>query len=158
MLLDPNGHSSRPSRAAVKVLFDPTAPSNVGFIWPLPKTGMLTGHYGEDRGSHRHSGVDLAIPAGTPVRAVANGVVIMQGPQGAYGNFVCVRHVRYVSCYAHLSAFATQYGATVSQGQTIGRVGCTGRCSGDHLHFEVRQGPDVWTTALDPFQFLPRRF
>lgn len=156
-LLDPNGHSARPSSARVRVLRDPNAPSAVGFVWPLPTRGMITGHWAEDRGSHLHSGVDIAVPAGTPIRAVAPGTVVLLGPQGAYGNFVCIRHARHVTCYAHLSQFLTTYGASVRQGQVIGRVGCTGRCSGDHLHFEVREGPEPWTTPLDPMKFLPRR-
>jgi peptidoglycan DL-endopeptidase CwlO len=82
------------------------------------------------------------VPAGTPIRAAAAGkVVLMQsaGASGGYGNFTCVAHSGSMStCYAHQSRFATSLGASVSQGQVIGYVGCTGLCFGDHLHFEVR--------------------
>ena len=127
-------------------------------MWPLPQRGMLTGHYGEDRGSHTHAGIDLAVPTGTPIKAVAEGRVLMVGPQGAYGNFTCLRHARLVTCYAHQSEMLVTYGQLVRQGQVIGRVGCTGRCSGSHLHFEVRQGPAAWSSPLNPFDYLPRRF
>jgi murein DD-endopeptidase MepM/ murein hydrolase activator NlpD len=62
-----------------------------------------------------------------------------------------------VTCYAHQSAYETTQGAYVRQGQTIGRVGCTGNCSGPHLHFEVRKGPEAWSSPMDPVRFLPRR-
>jgi hypothetical protein len=155
VLLNPDGHASRPSTAAVRVLRDPNALSLQGFIWPV--RGMITGVFGEDRGDHRHSGLDIATASGTPIKAAAAGVVILQGAQGGYGNFMCLRHARYVTCYAHLSQYGTTFGQSVQQGQVVGRVGCTGNCSGPHLHFEVRQGPNAWSTALDPTQFLPRR-
>jgi murein DD-endopeptidase MepM/ murein hydrolase activator NlpD len=155
VLLDPNGRASRPSRAAVRVLRDPNALSAQGFIWPV--RGMITGDFGEDRGDHRHAGIDIAAPSGTAIKAAAAGVVILQGAQGGYGNFMCLRHARYVTCYAHLSQYGTTYGQTVQQGQFVGRVGCTGNCTGPHLHFEVRQGPNAWSAVLNPLDFLPRR-
>lgn len=158
VLLDPAGHGSEPSQARLRIVRIANSLSSQGFIWPLPQRGMLTGHYGEDRGDHAHSGVDLAVPSGTPIKAVAEGRVILAGPQGAYGNFTCLRHARLVSCYAHQSQILVAFGQFVKQGQVIGKVGSTGRSSGSHLHFEVRQGPEAWTTPLDPFKFLPRRF
>jgi murein DD-endopeptidase MepM/ murein hydrolase activator NlpD len=62
-----------------------------------------------------------------------------EASSGGYGNFTCVQHTASMStCYAHQSSFATSMGASVSQGDVIGYSGCTGRCYGDHLHFEVR--------------------
>jgi hypothetical protein len=158
VLLDPAGRGSRPSRGAVRIVRSANSLSAQGFIWPLPVRGYLTGHYGEDRGSHMHSGIDLAAPTGTTIRAVAEGRVILVGPQGAYGNFTCLRHARLVTCYAHQNEILVTYGQFVKQGQKIGTVGSTGRSTGPHLHFEVRQGPEAWSTPLDPFKFLPRRF
>ena len=157
VLLDPVGHSSKPSQARVRILRDPNAPSATGLVWPLPMKGMITGVFGEDRGDHIHTGLDIAVPSGTRIKAAASGTVILLGSQGGYGNFTCIRHTNLVTCYAHQSAYETTYGAFVRQGQTIGRVGCTGNCSGAHLHFEVRKGPAAWTTPLDPTRFLPRR-
>ncbi len=154
-LVDPNGHSSPPSRTAVRILLDPNAPGSQGIIWPV--RGQLTGWFGENRGDHVHTGLDIATSAGTPIKAAAAGTVILLGAQGGYGNFTCIRHVALVTCYAHQSQYLTTYGANVHQGQVIGRVGCTGNCSGPHLHFEVRKGPAAWSTPMDPLKFLPRR-
>jgi murein DD-endopeptidase MepM/ murein hydrolase activator NlpD len=155
VLLNPDGHASRPSTAVVRVLRDPNALSVQGFVWPV--RGPITGAFGEWRGDHRHSGIDIAVPTGTPIKAAAAGTVALQGWQGGYGNFMCLRHARHVTCYAHMSQYGTSFGQSVQQGQVVGRVGCTGNCSGPHLHFEVRRGPDIWTTAMDPLGFLPRR-
>jgi len=155
VLLDPRGHSSPPSHGAVRVLLDPNASSTQGFIWPV--RGQLTGWFGEQRPGHVHTGIDIATASGTPIKAAAAGTVILLGAEGGYGNFTCIRHARYVTCYAHQSQFLTTYGANVHQGQVIGRVGCTGNCSGPHVHFEVREGPAAWSTPMDPLKFLPRR-
>jgi murein DD-endopeptidase MepM/ murein hydrolase activator NlpD len=156
VLLDPAGHSSKPSQARIRILRDASAASPEGLIWPVH--GMITGVFGEWRGDHRHTGLDIATSAGTPIKAAASGTVILLGWEGGYGNFTCIRHAsNLVTCYAHQSAYATAYGAFVRQGQTIGRVGCTGNCSGPHVHFEVRKGPDAWSTPMDPVRFLPRR-
>jgi murein DD-endopeptidase MepM/ murein hydrolase activator NlpD len=101
-----------------------------------------------------HAGVDIAAGAGTGIRAAASGTVTVlqgEGASGGYGNFVCIQHGGAVStCYAHLSSFAVSGGASVSQGQVIGAVGCTGHCYGDHLHFEVR----VNGSPVDPLGYL----
>jgi len=88
-----------------------------------------------------HTGVDYAAPAGTGVKAVADGVVEFAGQQSGYGNVVILRHQkRYTSLYAHLSAFgrSAQTGFPVSQGDVVGYVGMTGLATGPHLHFELR--------------------
>jgi murein DD-endopeptidase MepM/ murein hydrolase activator NlpD len=88
------------------------------------------------------------------IRAAAAGrVALMQGvgASGGYGNFTCVQHTQSLAtCYAHQSRFATSMGASVSKGQVIGYVGCTGRCFGDHLHFEVRVNGSV----VNPMNYL----
>ncbi len=88
-----------------------------------------------------HKGVDYAAPTGTPVRAVADAVVGFAGKKGGYGNLVILNHNRpYSTAYGHLSRFASgiRPGSRISQGQVIGYVGCTGLCSGPHLHYEFR--------------------
>jgi murein DD-endopeptidase MepM/ murein hydrolase activator NlpD len=155
ILLDPAGKGSKASAARLKILRDASALSAQGLIWPV--TGMITGVFGENRGDHMHTGLDIATSTGTNIKAAADGRVILQGPQGGYGNFVCLQHAVLVTCYAHLSAYATRYDQFVRQGQSVGRVGCTGNCSGPHLHFEVRKGPGAWSTPMDPVAYLPRR-
>ncbi len=112
-----------------------------GMIWPV--NGPITSPFCESRAWEScHPGIDIGVPAGTPIRAAAAGRVVLMQPDaasGGYGNFTCVQHTSSMStCYAHQSRFGTSMGASVSQGQVIGYVGCTGRCFGDHLHFEVR--------------------
>jgi len=88
-----------------------------------------------------HRGTDFAAPAGTPVRATADGVVTQVGREGGYGNVITLRHGgTYSSVYAHLSRFAAglHAGARVRQGDTIGFVGQTGWATGPHLHYEFR--------------------
>lgn len=106
-----------------------------------PVAGTTTGSYGENRGTHAHAGKDIAAPSGTAVRAAQCGTVTKAGmDNGGYGNLVCIQHEGGVStCYAHLSSINTKVGSYVHVGDVIGRVGCTGRCTGPHLHFEVRE-------------------
>lgn len=88
-----------------------------------------------------HKGVDYAAPAGTKVRATANGIVEFTGGQGGYGKLIELRHQgRTTTAYAHLSRFAAglRPGARVSQGDVIGFVGSTGWATGPHLHYEFR--------------------
>jgi murein DD-endopeptidase MepM/ murein hydrolase activator NlpD len=122
-------------------------------IWPV--NGPITSQFCETRSWERcHPGIDIGVPTGTPIRAAAAGkVALMQsvGESGGYGNFTCVQHTAAMAtCYAHQSRFATSPGASVSQGQVIGYVGCTGLCFGDHLHFEVR----VNGAVTNPLNYL----
>lgn len=87
-----------------------------------------------------HNGTDFAAPRGTPIMAAGTGVVTRANWHGGYGNFVGIRHANgYETSYAHLQGFARgmRAGARVTQGQVIGYVGCTGSCTGPHLHYEV---------------------
>ncbi|MDP9492238.1 MAG: peptidoglycan DD-metalloendopeptidase family protein [Actinomycetota bacterium] len=122
-------------------------PSASGLIWPV--NGPVTSTFGW-RWGRMHEGIDIAAPSGTPLRAAAAGTVISAGWMGGYGNLVVIDHGGgLATAYAHLSGFAGGIGP-VSQGQTIGYVGCTGTCFGDHVHFEVR----VNGSAVDPLGYL----
>lgn len=133
---------------------DDSPPSSQGLIWPVPRAPIF-GVFGENRGSHFHSGIDISAPVGTAIHAAAGGKVLFAGPQGAYGNFICIAHNSVTTCYAHLGEILTTAGMSVSRGQLIGKVGMTGRTSGPHLHFEVRQGLAMWATPVNPMAFLP---
>ena len=118
-----------------------------GFIWPV--NGPVVSPFGM-RWGRLHAGIDIAVPAGTPIRAAKGGSIALAAPYGGYGNYTCIDHGGGVSsCYAHQSSFAITSG-TVSQGQVIGYVGCTGHCFGDHLHFEIR----VNGAPTDPLGYL----
>ena len=101
-----------------------------------------------------HKGVDYAAPAGTRVKATADGTVELAGRQGGYGNIVTLKHQRgFSTAYAHLSRFAggLRKGARVHQGDVIGYVGQTGWATGPHLHYEFRvnnQARNPLTLAL----------
>jgi murein DD-endopeptidase MepM/ murein hydrolase activator NlpD len=119
-----------------------------GWIWPV--NGTLSSPFGW-RWGRMHEGIDIAVPAGTPIRAAQGGRVILAAPTSGYGNYTCIDHGGGLSsCYAHQSSYATSVGASVGQGDVIGYVGCTGSCFGDHLHFEIR----VNGGAVDPLGYL----
>ena len=119
-----------------------------GLAWPV--SGGVVSPFGQ-RWGRLHAGIDIAAPAGVVVRAAEKGQVVISGPVGGYGNYVCVQHTaRLSTCYAHLSRFLTDKGALVQQGEPVGLVGCTGHCFGDHLHFETR----VSGRAVDPMPYL----
>jgi murein DD-endopeptidase MepM/ murein hydrolase activator NlpD len=104
--------------------------------------------------SPAHLGVDIADASGTPIGASAAGTVSFAGgdPCCSYGLYVIVDHGNGISTlYAHMSSIAVQKGQAVSQGQKLGSVGCTGHCTGPHIHFEVR----VNGTQVDPLRYLP---
>ena len=117
-------------------------------IWPV--SGPVVSPFGP-RWGRLHAGIDIALPAGTPIRAADSGRVALAGVMGGYGNYTCIQHGGSLStCYAHQSSIGVSQGASVSQGQVIGSVGCTGHCFGDHLHFETRVGG----TPVNPFGYL----
>jgi murein DD-endopeptidase MepM/ murein hydrolase activator NlpD len=119
-----------------------------GYIWPV--NGPVVSPFGQ-RWGRLHAGVDIAVPAGTPIRAAASGSVAMAGWMGGYGQYTCIQHGGGVAtCYAHQSSIGVGTGASVKQGQVIGSVGCTGHCFGDHLHFEVR----INGSPVDPMGYL----
>jgi murein DD-endopeptidase MepM/ murein hydrolase activator NlpD len=87
-----------------------------------------------------HKGIDFAAPRGTPVMAAGSGKIVRIGRFSSYGNYIRVKHnSKYSTAYAHLCRCAKglKVGSSVRQGQVIGYVGCTGRATGNHLHYEL---------------------
>ena len=124
-----------------------SSPSSSGLIWPV--SGPVVSGFGM-RWGRMHEGIDIAVGYGTPIHAAASGTVVFSGWMGGYGNFVIIDHGGGVAtAYGHQSSIAVG-GGTVSQGQVIGYVGCTGHCFGPHLHFEVR----VNGSPVDPMGYL----
>ena len=110
---------------------------------PLPfKAGTqvtYSGDYGVDRGTHRHAGIDIAVPENTPLIAPIGGIIASAMSDPAYGNFIDVRTADgKILRYAHLNSMKVKEGQQVLPGQILGLTGNTGRSSGPHLHFEVR--------------------
>jgi murein DD-endopeptidase MepM/ murein hydrolase activator NlpD len=105
-------------------------------------------------GAGFHPGIDLAASSGTPIQAAADGVVVMAGDCGGYGNCVVIDHGDSVATlYAHQSRVGVSVGQHVTAGQVIGYVGSTGLATGPHLHFEVR----VHGIPTDPLLALAPR-
>jgi murein DD-endopeptidase MepM/ murein hydrolase activator NlpD len=125
-----------------------STPSSAGLIWPV--NGPITSPFGPRWGSF-HAGIDIGVPTGTPIHAAAAGTVIYCGVESGYGNLVVLDNGgNLATAYAHQSAIAVACGQHVDQGQVIGYVGCTGSCTGPHLHFEVR----INGQAVDPLGYL----
>jgi murein DD-endopeptidase MepM/ murein hydrolase activator NlpD len=98
-----------------------------------------------------HTGLDIRADTGEPARATAAGTVTIAGWNGGYGKMVEVDHGNgFATRYAHLSAIDVEVGQTIRIGQTVGRVGSTGRSTGPHLHYETRVDGD----PVDPQKFL----
>jgi murein DD-endopeptidase MepM/ murein hydrolase activator NlpD len=127
----------------------PASAQKAKLAWPLK--GVLYGRYGV-RSGRRHDGIDVSAPEGTAIGAAAPGTVIFAGEQSGYGSILILRHEGgLVTLYAHCSALLVDEGTAVKAGQVIAKVGQTGRSTGPHLHFEVREG----TRPRNPLLFLP---
>jgi murein DD-endopeptidase MepM/ murein hydrolase activator NlpD len=123
-------------------------PSSAGLVWPV--SGPVTSPFGW-RWGRMHEGIDIGVSYGTAIRAAASGTVIYCGWESGYGNLVVVDHGgSLATAYAHQSSIAVSCGQSVSQGQVVGYVGCTGHCFGPHLHFEVR----INGNPVDPLGYL----
>ena len=132
-------------RKAVKAIKD-------FLIWPVK--GQLTSKFGNRNGRH-HDGIDIGARKGTPVVAAADGTIMFSGwgPTG-YGLMLIIKHKNNLTTvYAHNSHIHVHKNLVVRQGQRIASVGSTGRSTGPHLHFEVRND----THSQNPLNYLPKR-
>ena len=121
-------------------------------IWPVK--GQLTSRFGNRNGRH-HDGIDIGARKGTLVVAAADGKVMFSGwgPTG-YGLMVIIRHKHNLTTvYAHNAHIHVRKNQTVKRGQKIASVGSTGRSSGPHLHFEVRND----SHPMNPLNYLPNK-
>ncbi|HYZ33020.1 MAG TPA: M23 family metallopeptidase, partial [Crenalkalicoccus sp.] len=147
--------AERERLAAIRRVASEPAEFLDGFAWPAQ--GRISGVYGSQRilnGEKRapHLGLDIAVPTGTPVAAMAAGRVLLAAPLYFTGNTVILDHGLGVqSLYAHLSELAVAEGEAVARGGRIGLSGATGRVTGPHLHL----GLNWFATAVDPRPVLP---
>jgi murein DD-endopeptidase MepM/ murein hydrolase activator NlpD len=117
--------------------------------WPLDERGFVTRGYAAAGADEPHSGVDVALPVGSLVRAAGGGTVVQTGDEPEYGRFVLLSHPEgYHTMYGHLSRITVAEGDLVSAGFVVGRSGNTGRSSAPHLHFEVRHNG----VSIDPLR------
>lgn len=124
---------------------------------PLPDAVRLSSGYGGrvmNKRSENHPGIDLAAPTGTPIYASGTGVVTRSGWVRGYGQFVEINHGNgYLTRYGHASRLFAKVGDKVAAGEEIAKVGCTGRCTGPHLHYEIvsdgkRANPSTYLAML----------
>lgn len=145
-ILIPNGTiaaapAPRPARSTPSASGSASARSSGSpYAWPVAG-GVIT------QGVHGYNGIDIGAPAGTPIYASAAGRVVVaraSGYNGGYGSYVVIQHQNSQTLYSHMSAVLVSPGDVVAKGEAIGRVGSTGKSTGNHLHFEVRG-------AINPF-------
>lgn len=135
--------------------------SNNPYSWlvshPLPDMKRVSSNYGGRTMSGRaenHSGLDMSAPSGTAIYATGPGVVTKSGWGTGYGQYVEINHGNgYLTRYAHASRLIARVGDQVKAGEHIANVGCTGRCTGPHLHYEVvkdgqRKNPSTYLAML----------
>lgn len=123
------------------------------FIWPVD--GTLLSAYGPKPGKRFNDGVNIAAPAGTPVRAAASGVVIYTGNElRGFGNLILIRHAAgWSSAYAHTEQVRVRRNQRVEKGAVIAAVGRSGSVACPQLHFELRRD----AKAVDPFAVVEGR-
>jgi len=138
--------------------FTPTQDVQLDFL--IPVDGRFSSPFGLRRffnGQARkpHSGLDIAAPAGTPIKSPAIGKVIATGDYFFNGNTIFLDHGQgLVTMFCHLSKILVKQGALVDQGQIIGEVGMTGRVTGPHLHWSV----SLNDARIEPRLFLPAEY
>ncbi|WP_111858981.1 M23 family metallopeptidase [Acinetobacter sp. CFCC 10889] len=124
---------------------------------PLPDLKRVSSNYGGRTMGGRaenHSGLDMSAPSGTPIYATGPGIVTKSGWGTGYGQYVEINHGNgYITRYAHASRLIARVGDQVKAGEHIANVGCTGRCTGPHLHYEVvkdgqRKNPSTYLAML----------
>ncbi|WPZ13312.1 peptidoglycan DD-metalloendopeptidase family protein [Nitratireductor rhodophyticola] len=145
--------STQTQVAAVATQSRDVAPDSTGIgklRWPV--RGRIVSDFGSTSGSARNDGIDIAVPAGTPVKAAENGVVIYAGDGlKEFGNTVLVRHDNgMVTVYGHASALRVKRGEKVRRGQEIALSGMSGSADRPKLHFEVRKD----ATPVNPSGYL----
>jgi murein DD-endopeptidase MepM/ murein hydrolase activator NlpD len=123
----------------------------------LPVNGYVTDGFGMRRnpfngeGREVHEGLDIAVDFGTPVTATADGLVIYAAPHAGYGNLVIVYHSNGITTrYGHLSRISSDAGQRVRRGDQIGNAGSTGRSTGPHVHYEIRENDQ----SVDPLRYV----
>ena len=135
--------------------------SNNPYSWlvshPLPDMNRVSSNYGGRTMGGRaenHSGLDMSAPSGTPIYATGPGIVTKSGWGTGYGQYIEINHGNgYLTRYAHASRLIARVGDKVQAGEHIANVGCTGRCTGPHLHYEVvkdgqRKNPSTYLAML----------
>ncbi|MFC6053374.1 peptidase M23 [Acinetobacter sp. Ac_877] len=140
-----------------KASYSSSSPYSWLVTHPLPDMKRVSSDFGGRTMGGRaenHSGLDLSAPSGTPIYATGPGIVTKSGWGTGYGQYVEINHGNgYLTRYAHASRLVARVGDRVDAGEHIANVGCTGRCTGPHLHYEVvkdgqRKNPSSYLAML----------
>ncbi|MDX6439304.1 MAG: hypothetical protein QOF45_1887 [Gaiellaceae bacterium] len=130
----------------------PQGSARLQMVWPA--NGTVTSPFGVWRGNHRHNGIDIGLLRSGRLRAVTKGVVRRVGYSAGYDGYGMIVIIDlpgpYTALYAHLASARVRPGQHIRKGQRIGVAGCSGSCSGTHLHFEVRRAG----VPVNPMLFL----
>lgn len=119
--------------------------------------GTAENAFGAARSGHVHTGHDIFSSQGTPLVAPADGVVVETGADAGRGNYLSIHDPKRDLTYSYFHMVDTavvEAKDKLEAGERVGSMGCTGSCSGVHLHFEVRKGTDAYGEAIDPVSFL----
>lgn len=138
--------------ARVRKAYEAKPPPLSGDGFLVPVEGKLIASFGDKPDGSRNDGINIAAPAGTPVVAAENGVVVYAGDRiGGFGRMILLRHAQdFTTAYAHNSTLLVSAGDTVTRGQRIATVGETGAVDRPQMHFELRE----IRTAVDPTGLL----
>jgi murein DD-endopeptidase MepM/ murein hydrolase activator NlpD len=135
-----NPEASQTDRVDASLPVNGTITSGVGM-----RIDPIDGHW------RQHNGIDIAVPTGTPVKTVANGVVIFSGLRSGYGWTILIEHDNgMITLYGHNSQTVAVQGQSVKKGDTVALAGSTGRSTGPHVHFEAWQSGNNITAAFMP--------
>lgn len=159
-----SSETSRKSPPSLREIIDKTVQNQLNpdsakggsIVTLLPVSGTITSGVGMridpiDGVLRHHNGIDIAVPEGTPVKAVADGSVIYSGLRSGYGWTVLLEHAGgMITLHGHNSRNMVEQGQTVKKGETIALAGSTGRSTGPHVHFEAWQSGSNITAAFMP--------
>jgi murein DD-endopeptidase MepM/ murein hydrolase activator NlpD len=152
LIIVPDGIKPEEKKAPVEYLAQKKQTPSAGvvsatgsFAWP--SSGSLSQYF-----RWYHPAIDIANASAPDILAADSGkVILVQSQRYAYGNHVIIDHGNgYTTLYAHMTSMYVSLGQTVNRGDAIGKMGCTGRCTGTHLHFEIRQNG----VAQNPLDYL----
>lgn len=142
----PSPPKPEPAPETVTVSGGSASVNSKGFVKPVGNIRSIAGKFGEQRATHLHAGLDIAVPVGTQVSAVSSGTIKFAGTAGGYGYMIDISHSDgLVSRYAHLSVIGAKVGDKVNAGDNIGKSGGApgavgaGSSQGPHLHFEIHK-------------------
>ena len=121
------------------------------FAWPLPFKGEITLSFNQVINGAKNDGININVPRGTPVQAIAEGIIVHASPVKGFGNLILIKHNdTWMSAYGHLDKILIKQGTKIQKGQKIGTVGQTGYVKTPQLHFELRQS----SKPVDPMQYI----